>query len=170
MGAESLLASFSSLLKVCRLLTIKTNMTGHTRISQGNPQRPGPVSSMQTSPEHCTATPGLAGTTFLRHPVSPPWLQRARQLSLGLPVSGRPQPPPYNPVEYPISNANRCLAARTDHRWRWKRARPARFCKIRLPDFALLSAQTESDITHTVCLGKWKEPTVARGQPRVQPF
>lgn len=44
-----------------------------------------------------------------------PWLQRAQQLSLRLPVSCRPQPTPYNPVKCSISNANRCPVARTDH-------------------------------------------------------
>lgn len=64
-GAANLLASSFSLLKACWPFTIKTTTAVHTRVSQGNLDRPEPVSSSQTSPiEHSSVAPGPAGRPF----------------------------------------------------------------------------------------------------------
>lgn len=79
--------------KVDQLLDIKPPLRDTLGFHRETHQRPGPVSST-----HCTTTPGLARRTFLGHPAGPSRLQRAWQLSLGLPVSCRPQLTPSYPI------------------------------------------------------------------------
>ena len=98
------------------------------------------------SPEHCTASPGLGGRTFLWHSAGPPWLPRAVQVCLGLPESCRPQLTTYD-LWRAASVMQTGPATKIDHQLRWERARHPSFYKTRLPNFALLSAQTESNIT-----------------------
>lgn len=163
--AEHLSAS-SFPLKVCWLFTIKTTIAAHTKVSQGNPESSGTVSSFQTSSaEHPIAALAPAGKTFWGQAEGPPWVGRAPQLYLCLPMSCGPQLSTQNPGECSISNTNKCLATRTDHSW----AGGGRGQSDSRKHFSLtlLGVQIERDIICTVHLWKQKGLTAARDQPVV---
>lgn len=163
--AEHLLAR-SFPLKVCWLFSIKTTIAAHTKVTQGNPESSATVSSFQTSSaEHPIVALTPAGKTFRDQAEGPPWVRRAPQLCLWLPMSCGSQLSTRNPGECSISNTNKCLTTRTDHSW----AGGGRGQSDSRKHFSLtlLGVQIERDIICTVHLWKQKGLTAARDQPVV---
>lgn len=119
----------------------------------------------KTPLKYHTVAPGPVRKTFLWVSADHPELQKALQFCLWLPVSCEPHLTTQNLVKCSDSKLKKYPAKRTEYQRGLGKAMPARFCEtvFILSNFALLTAQIESDISCTMHLEMCKGSVTARG-------